>query len=361
MTPRSGYAVLNTLPALTLLLAGIATAVHAGDQQTPAFCRVMADRYRPLANSHPGEAPLEVLSAAPDSGVRSGKGPVWEDVRASGLAAWAAAQTPPIVVPQTLVDAVKRYQENGGTTSLTKAPAVDVYSFLGLEGSMACANSLSFVVQSGVALPATTPGEMNEEGGCDDRSVYATVDASPVAVVQHYDGRPGMTASIDLWNWNGHEFAYQCTARFTYKPHFSTKTLNAWGESCGGPACNDLRAASFTLAESAEADPKALRREALARLTQEQAEQFAAMDRLFAKQARDPSSNDAFTVPHPYRGRLFLASIGHFAIGWRNYADWSVVFEELDDGKLLPRGQFPVGTSKGDLVDVAVTSSRSPR
>jgi len=44
------------------------------------------------------------------------------------------------------------------------------------------------------------------------------------------------------------------------------------------------------------------------------------------------------------------------AKGWRDYADWSVLFEELDDGKLIPRGAFPVGTWKGDLETVSVTA-----
>jgi len=55
-------------------------------------------------------------------------------------------------------------------------------------------------------------------------------------------------------------------------------------------------------------------------------------------------------LKHP----LIIASIGHFAIGWRDFADWSVLFEEFEDGKMTPRGAFSVGTWKGDLETVTV-------
>ena len=83
---------------------------------------------------------------------------------------------------------------------------------------------------------------------------------------------------------------------------------------------------------------------------------FRSMDQIFGAQDREPSSNDAFSIPFLYHDRLYLASIGHFAIGWRDYADWSVLIEEFEDGKLIPRGAFPVATLKGDLIDATVTA-----
>ena len=79
------------------------------------------------------------------------------------------------------------------------------------------------------------------------------------------------------------------------------------------------------------------------------------MKETFESQEREPSSNDPFTIPFLHDDRLYLASIGHFAIGWRDFADWSVIFASFDDAKLTPRGAFSVGTWKGDLESVSIT------
>lgn len=47
--------------------------------------------------------------------------------------------------------------------------------------------------------------------------------------------------------------------------------------------------------------------------------------------------------------------IGHFAIGWRDFADWSVTFLSLDNDQLTRHGAFAVGVLKGDLLDVSIT------
>jgi hypothetical protein len=323
----------------------------------PHLCQVIADRYRPLANSHPGEAPLNVLAASPTSGLQLASTAAAANLRSADLGAWAAAQKPPFSISPALLEAVHQYQEEGGTAKLTKATGIPFFSFSGIQGSMGCSFSQSFVVRGGVALPSDTPGEPGEEGACNTGAVYGTIDATPVAMIQKYDWHPGMTASIDLWNWNGEAFDYECTVHLTYKPHFSEKTLNTWGETCEGGDCGELRRASFKLAEAAEADPQQLRDRSLGRVSAKQKKQFDAMEQLFDADRREPSSNDAFSIPVVFHDHLYLASIGHYAIGWRDYADWSLLFAELEDGKLIRRGEFSIGTWKGDLVKVSVTEN----
>lgn len=320
----------------------------------PHLCQVIADRYRPLANSHPGEAPLDVLVASPASGLQLAS-TVAADLRSAGLGAWAAAQKPPFSISPALLEAVRQYQDEGGSAQLVKATGVPFFSFSGVQGSMGCSFSQSFVVRGGVAFPSDSPGEPGEEGACDTGAVYGTIDATPVAMIQKYDWRPGMKASIDLWKWDGEGFDYECEVDLTYKPRFSEKTLNPWGETCVGDDCGELRRASFKLAEAAEADPQQLEDRSLGRVSAKQKEQFDAMKQLFAARRREPSSNDPFSIPFVFHDHLYLASIGHYAIGWRDFADWSVLFAELEDGKLITRGEFSVGTRKGDLENVSVT------
>jgi uncharacterized protein len=320
-----------------------------------AVCQLIADRYRPQAHSHPGEAPLEVLVHTPNSGVElvSKSDSVLHP--SSDLVSWAAQQTPPFKLSSDMLHALQLYEQLGGGGALYKAPGIPFYSLTRVEGSMACSNSLSFVIDGGVASLVTTPGESNgDDGSCDTAARYGTVDATPVAMVQNYDYRPGMSASLDVWTWQGRQFESACEVRLQYKPHFGANTLNSWGETCAGADCNELRAAAFRLAEAAETDPETLQAQSLKTLTDPQRAQFALIAQAFDAERRDPSADNAINVPLIHRDRVYLASIGNFTIGWREYADYSVVFASLDDGKLTVRGSFAVGTWKGDVESISI-------
>jgi len=55
-------------------------------------------------------------------------------------------------------------------------------------------------------------------------------------------------------------------------------------------------------------------------------------------------------VPYINQGVMYLVSLGHITIGLnREFADWRVIFQSLEDGKLEQRAAFAVGMWKGDL------------
>ena len=337
----------------------MSSSVFARKEEIPRprteLCQVIVDRYRPLAHSHPGEDPVGVLARSPNSGVRlaSPSQILWHP--STDLPAWAAAQKPPFSISPILLRSLKMFEQSGGGGKRVKAPGVDFYSITRSEGSLGCLDSQSFVVLGGVAVPSQTPGESADAvGQCNTGVLYGTIDGSSVAMIQNYDWRPGMLASVHVWTWSGHGFAAACTVSLAYKPQFSRKTLNDWGETCDGGDCDALRAASFKLAESAEDDREALKASPIERLNAAQRKQFQAMKQAFDAKSREPSSNDAFSIPFLHNDRLYIASVGHFAIGWRDFADWSVIFETLERGELKPRGTFAVGTWKGDLEYVSV-------
>ena len=322
------------------------------------LCQVIADRYRPLAHSHPGENPIGVLVRTPKSGVQLAAAPetVWHP--ATDLVKWAATQSPPFSMSPELIESLQSYEQEGGAGDRIKAPGVDFYSITRTQGSMGCADSRSFVVQGGVAVPAQTPGESDDDddGQCSTGVAFGKINDSSVAIIEDYNWRPGMTAGVDVWTWTGHGFEAACAVSLSYKPQFSRRTLNDWGETCSGNDCNALRDASFKLAESAEADAEALKVSSVERLNDAQRAQFQVMQQAFEARSREPSSNDAFSVPFLHDERLYIASVGHFAIGWRDFADWSVILETLEGGELKRAGAFAVGTWKGDLADVGVSA-----
>jgi uncharacterized protein len=347
---------------LTAMYLGRMTRVAQEATDTPdlrgfhSSCQKIIERYSPLANRHPGEAPLTVLANAPGSGLKLTEQTVGDTVAAADFPAWAAAQKPPFVVSQVLLHVLKEYEDTGNPGALVRVPGTDFYSFTRANGSMGCSDSQSFRVLGGFAFPWATPGEPSGEGSCDIGAEYATLDGTPLAIVQDYNWRPGMTASLDVWRWSGRDFSNECQVSLSYKPRFTKETLNDWGEICEGSACEELRRAAFKLAAATEADPSALKDGSLDPLTPAQREEFKAMAETFESQPRDPTSNDAFSIPFFDAGHLYLVSIGHQSIGWRDFADYSVLFLELKNGKLIRRGAFSVGTQKGDLDGIAASS-----
>jgi uncharacterized protein YecT (DUF1311 family) len=328
---------------------------HVSDQRAhPPLCKIIADRYRPLAHLHPGEPPLDVLAGSPDSGIQLEKGTDSVSMPTTKLAAWARSQKPPFSIPPAVLYSVEQYEKPGGSADIFKAPGAAFYTISVDQEGEDCPYSQSFVVRRGVGVPADTPGEPGEDGACPYVH-YGTLDNSPIGIEQHYDWQPGLSATLEVWNWNGEGFSPDCEIELTYKPHFSANTRAPAEESCNGSDCNELRSASFALAESAESDLQAFQDSATERLTAKQQEQFDSMQELFAQLSREPLSLDPVSLPYLFHDRLLLVSIGHYA-GPREhqYADWSVVFFESDDGKLVLRGSFPVGTSKGDLDDVTI-------
>jgi hypothetical protein len=52
--------------------------------------------------------------------------------------------------------------------------------------------------------------------------------------------------------------------------------------------------------------------------------------------------------------RVFLASVGHFTIGWRVFSDWKVTVEASDADKTREIARFAVGMTPGPIVGVSV-------
>lgn len=74
----------------------------------------------------------------------------------------------------------------------------------------------------------------------------------------------------------------------------------------------------------------------------------------------DPDSiteEDPLRMPYVHAGQLYAVSLGHFTIGWRYFADWSVRFDAIDDGKLVRRAAFAIGMTKGPHQSLRVESA----
>jgi len=60
------------------------------------------------------------------------------------------------------------------------------------------------------------------------------------------------------------------------------------------------------------------------------------------------------TLPIVVGGQLYLAHVGHFTIGWRNYSDWSVKLDERAGADVKLVAEIAIGMTKGKLKDASV-------
>ena len=317
-----------------------------------AACKGLLDRYRPLANMHPGERPLAVLAQTGAAGLElTGRGDTILHP-GSDLVSWAKGQQPPISISAQLSEALA-LDDSGGM--LQKAPRVPFFVLSRMEGPAACDSSVFFLVKDGVALPSRRPFD-DAENECPNEGVFASLDSVPLYVRENYDYRPGMQASLEVATWQSDHFEAACTVSLSYLPPVSAKTLNTSEDSCNGADCEDMRKTAFELVRAKIAGTVSA--ESLVRgLTAQQRERYQAAQSAAEEQSDPGASENVVFVPYVRQGEVYVTRIADRTIGWRVYADQSVKFERLEDGKITAKATFAVGVWKGELENAGVEST----
>jgi hypothetical protein len=109
----------------------------------------------------------------------------------------------------------------------------------------------------------------------------------------------------------------------------------------------------------------------LAALTGSQRDEYQRLKRVADRPDPDDAQADGDAAPKPKTaaaltdtsplllpmtvdGRVFLASVGHFTIGWRVFADWKVAVEAGEADKTREIARFAVGMTQGPIASVTV-------
>jgi uncharacterized protein YecT (DUF1311 family) len=329
------------------------------DAAVAASCRTVVDRYRALASANLGKSPLTALAGSPTSGITVAKALG----RAPGdLAAWSAMQDPPFKVGEDLRDAWSQ-ERSFGVWELNRLPGTDLYSISAVAGTAQCIYAVFFEVEKGLAqLVGAPPGfEAGRGASCGVRRSFGRIDNDPALFQELYDSTPKMSSTLTIATWKGGHFVPGCTVAFSYAPAFGGETLNLHQESCTASDCEGLRRAAFQLAEAVQKSPHSARAELLASLSPEQRTEYDNAERIAgARQSAaeaDPANvteQNPLRMPYPSAGQLYVASVGHFTIGWRYFSDWSINFDAPENGKLVRRAAFAVAMKRGELADVTV-------
>lgn len=344
---RARLSVLQQAASSTSAAAPTTATAHA-DSDTAA-CRTLLDRYRPVANAHPGEFPLNVLAHTATSGLRLlPPGEALVDA-SSGLASWAGKQQPPLKISSELSQALTDDPSGG---KLQKVPGLPLYVLGRMEGSAGCDSSLFFVVKDGVAQSSPAPFE-DGEGDCSTEGILVSLDGKPLYIRQDYDFGPGTKASLEIATWSGDRLHPACTISLTYAPLVKAETLNDHDDACKVADCGDMRKTAFDLVKAKVTGTLAA--DALSgSLTTPQRLQYQTEAAVVAKAPDNEASEGAVLVPYIQQGAVYVVRIADRTIGWRDFADQSVKFERVDGGKIVVDGDYTVGVWKGDLQEASV-------
>lgn len=137
--------------------------------------------------------------------------------------------------------------------------------------------------------------------------------------------------------------------------------------------CEEFQRAALSVVKQTQQDRAGVENHLLAMMTGPQRDEYRRLKRLAVgsddqadgDDAQNPKSAADLTDQKPLRlpivvdDRVFLASVGHFTIGWRVFSDWKVSIEvgEADHTKEIAR--FAIGMTKGPIVSAIVSDARN--
>ena len=364
--------------ALALLaLAEVGPALAADDET--AICRTIADRYRAALKadpkaSHPDSfyavSPLETLAKFAGGGIVLAQ-PVakFSGKPTASFEAWAKKSgfTPS---PDVLKE-IDSLGEDGATVD--HLPGSDYYAVGAFGGTLACYGAAYFRAEKNGRAELAEAPDASDDGepgaGCGvSRALFGTVDKTAVALQETFSATPARPTELVVSPWQGDKFGKTCTITIDYAPRFDAHgTFNRWDETCTGADCDGLRQAALALVETLQKAPADAQKAETARLNTAQQADFAAMVTLAGPvppsdappaDQSDPAAalteTSPLLLPLVHDGKLYLASAGHYLIGWRVFSDWSVKLQALDGGALQDKAVFAIGMTKGDIANISI-------
>ena len=352
-----------------LALAGPASAANAGT----AICKSLVERYRAVLKADPTASrakgfgalsPLETLAKAEGRGVSLAEAVAgFNGNPRAEIEAWAAKEPQQFTLPEELLKKIGNLGQDD--LEIEHLPGSDFYAASIVAGTGHCYSSSYFRARSKGQAELAGPPTAWSEAGCGVQRFFGTVDKTPAAFEDGFDGTPDLSADLMVTPWRDGGFGKACTIAFTFTPRFdANKTTNDWDEACSGPDCPALRQAALNLAEAVEKGPAAARKAAIDRLNAAQKREFATLAKLAgaadgagtrqAYLANELADTAPLRLPVVHAGKVYLASVGHFTTGWRVFSDWSVKLQALEAGQLKDSAAFAIGMTKGDIAKVSI-------
>ena len=260
-------------------------------------------------------------------------------------------------------------------------PGSSLFAANSIGGTASCNSTVFFSVSQGRARLVPGPeGWQNDIGGsCGLTRSFASVEGLPVVIDDNLDAGPSLASTLTLTPWGGGRWLKPCAASFVFAPHFDpAKTLNDWASldnwennECGSGGCEGFQRAALDLVKQTQQDRAEVESHLLAALTGPQRDEYQRLKRgadrpdpddpqAAGDDAPKPKTAAALTdtspllLPMVVDNHVFLASVGHFTIGWRVFSDWKVTVETSEADRTREIARFAVGMTPGPIVSVTV-------
>jgi hypothetical protein len=260
-------------------------------------------------------------------------------------------------------------------------PGSNLFAANSIGGTASCNSTVFFSVSQGRARLVPGPASWQNDigGSCGLTRSFASVDGLPVVIDDDLDAGPSLASTLTLTPWGGSRWLDSCRASFVFAPHFDpAKTLNDWASldnwennACGSGGCEGFQRAALYLVTQAQQDRAGVESHLLAALTGPQREEYRRLKRVADRPDPDDKQADGDAAPKPKTAaaltdtsplplpmvvddHVFLASVGHFTIGWRVFSDWKVTVEAGDADKMREIARFAIGMTQGPIVSVTV-------
>jgi hypothetical protein len=260
-------------------------------------------------------------------------------------------------------------------------PGSNLFAANSIGGTANCNSTVFFTVDRGRAHLVPLPKGWGDDagGGCGLTRSFASADGLPMVIDDDLDAGPSLASTVTLTPWDGGRWQPPCKAGFVFAPHFDiAKTLNDWASlnnwdnnDCGSGGCSGFQRAALDLVRQTQQDRAGVEAHLLSGLTPAQREEYQRLKRVADRpDPDDPQAggDDAakprtaamltetvpLLLPMLVDDRVYLASVGHFTIGWRVFADWKVTVEAAEAERTREIARFAVGMTQGPILSVSI-------
>jgi hypothetical protein len=290
-----------------------------------------------------------------------------------------AARPPGSFTPSR--DLLKALDDVQGELTVSALPGTNLLAANSIGGTANCNSTVFFSVNHGSThlVPPPESWEDDAGGACGLTRSFASVDGIAVVIDDNLDSGPNLASSLTLTPWDHGKWRDPCRADFVFAPHFDTgKTLNDWASlnnwetnDCGSDGCDGFRRAALNLVEGTQADRAGVESHLLAAMTVAQREEYQRLKRVADRPDAADAPTDGDENEHPKTAagltdtmplllpmlvgnRVFLASVGHFTVGWRVFSDWKVTVDAAEADKTREIARFAVGMTQGAIVSAVI-------
>jgi hypothetical protein len=284
----------------------------------------------------------------------------------------------PFAASNALLKALDDLQGNLGVAGL---PGTNMFAANSIGGTAHCNSTVFFSVGKGRTRVVQGPKQWENDvgGSCGLTRSFAAIDGVPFIVDDSLDSGPSLASALTLTPWGNGKWLDPCRADFVFAPYFDTKNmqndwvgLNNWEKNdCGAEGCEGFQRAALNLVRQTQLDRAGVEDHLLAAMTTSQREQYQRLKRIADRpDAADlqtdgddtdkPRTAAALTDARPLLlpmivdNRVFLATVGHFSIGWRVFSDWKVTVEAGEADKTREIARFAIAMTQGPILSATV-------